>query len=232
MGAALVVEGGALGGGGFFFGCGLRVLGHQLIEEGLALGGGESGCILIGFRRGFGLGAAQQHVEDMVDVGGVICGRETVGFDEMNERAGGAEAGEVVGAVELEVDGADGFGDGEAKISGEIVPKLLVTAIEFGDEDWIVVLPAIEGGGVDLEVEADIVIGLAGDEHVEGGAMPLGEVAGGGVKLGGGKSQSVETVHSRAFSCIGVDEEGMDETDDSLVRSDMETSLVKDREAV
>jgi hypothetical protein len=164
---------------GLFLGLGGGVFAEELGEEGLALGVGEGGV-----GGGGGLLLLEEFVEDVAEVEGVGAGAgvgDAMGVDELDERSGGAEAdGVQVAGGEQTADGVDGFGGGSAELAGDIVPEVVLTAIELGDEEGVAILPAKEGGAVNAEAGADVVVFGAGEDVIEDELLLVGEGSGNG----------------------------------------------------
>jgi hypothetical protein len=149
------------------------VFAEELGEEGLALGVGEGGV-----GGGGGLLLLEEPVEDVAEVEGVGGGgvRDAVGVHELDERSSGAEADGVhVAWGEQTADGVDGFGGGGAKLAGNVVPEVVLAAIELGDEEGVAVFPAEEGGAVDAEAGADMVVFGARQDVIEDELLLVGE---------------------------------------------------------
>jgi hypothetical protein len=87
--------------------------------------------------------------------------------------------------AKVTAEGGDGVDDGRADLGDDAGPDLGVAAGELGAEGGVVGFPVVEGLAVDLEGLADEALVVAGEEAVEGGELFLGEVGGGGVKMGG-----------------------------------------------
>jgi len=128
----------------------------------------------------------EEFVEDVVQVGGIGGGGGyAVGSNELEDGPGGAEARGVVAEVgELVADGVDGAGGSEVEVAGDIVPEFLATAMKFGHEVGVVVLPAVKGGAIDADARADLVFIVVAEEAVEGvflffGAGAVGDGCGG-----------------------------------------------------
>ena len=115
--------------------------------------------------------------EDLGFVGGALGGMEMGSAGEAEECPGGVVAILLILAMKLALDVVEGLEEQNAETVGGDGGDFRSLLVERGLEGGMVVLPAINGGAVEVEDSGDGRVGLAGDQEGDGGQLAVGEDA-------------------------------------------------------